>query len=119
MQHHTSIFGISQFIQATANSFEGAVGILAITAVMAVVVGFNANLGGCVVRTKWNVLQLIGAKLGNTAIFKGLSLVAVANVCVGDAVTSCYAAEPFVGFKGFAKKHSIKEVCFNANRLEA
>src|SRR5438309_116650 len=119
MQHHTSIFGIGQFVQATANRFEGAVRVLAITAVMTVVVSFNANLGGCFIRTKWNIRQLIGAKLGNTAIFKGLPLVAVANACVGDAVTSCYGAEPFVGFKGFAKKHSIKKVCLSANRLEA
>src|SRR6476469_5355785 len=119
MQHHTSIFGISQFVQATANSFERPRRVLVIAAIVAVVVGFNPYRGGCVKRTKWNLLQLIGAKLGNTAILKGLPLIAVANACVGDAVTSCYAAKPFVGFNGFAKKHSIKEVCFITNRLEA
>ena len=70
-------------------------------------------------RTKWNLLQLINTKLGNTAILKGLPLIAVANACVGDAVASCHAAKPLVGFERFAKKHSIEEMCFNANRLEA
>jgi len=46
---------------------------------MAVVVRFKSNRGGGAIRIKWNILQLVGAKLGNTAIFKGLPLSAVAN----------------------------------------
>ncbi len=81
---------------------------------MAVIIRFNTNRGGSTIGIKWSVLQLIGAKLGNTAILKGLPLIAVANACVVDVMASRYAAEPFVGFKSFAKKNSIMEVRFNA-----